>query len=272
MIPIYQDTYYTTTADTFTYSISDGEKTIFNGKAYRFPDGSDAKININHICQNHLNSELPLSVWDNNSGSVNLADAVKTFTLYNSAGTALATYEYINDWSYTATASTLSNPVNGRYAVGQYVFTSTVNNHNVRVQYNKSGNLCGEYALYYCNLKSGYDSFLLEGKVVEKKNITTFSYDKNINNNTKNRNTNRYQSNIELNWEVNTGWLDDDESQNVYDNLLTSNNVYLHKLSTGEIFPVSIMDTSVTNKQFKNERMLINYKINLKSDVKRIRK
>ena len=272
MQAIWQDTYYTANTDTLQYYITDGTNTIFSGKAYKFPDGSNISININRVCQNHLNSEIPNSVWSSNSGNVNLPDAVKTFHLFNSAGTELSAYTYINDWSYTATASTLSNPINGRYATNQYVFTSTVTSGKVKIAYAKTGTLCGDYALYYSNLKSGYDSFLLEGKVVEKKNITTYEYGKDINNNNIDRSINRYQSNIEQNWEVNTGWLTDAQSKKLYDNLLTSNNVYLHNLKTGEIIPVSIEDSSVTNKQFKNERMLINYTINLKSDNTRIRR
>lgn len=272
MIPIYKDTFYTTSASTLQYYITDGTNTIFAGKAYRYPDDTNISININRICQNHLNSEIPNSVWSSNSGNVNLPNAIKTFYLFNSAGTQLQSYDFINDWSYGTTATTLSNPVNGRYAANQYVFTSTVNSGKVKVAYAKSGNLCGDYAIYYCNLKSGWDSFLIEGKVVEKKDIEQFSYKKQINNNNIERSNTRFQSNINLNWEVNTGWLSDSESQILYDNLLTSNNVYLHNLKTGEIIPVTIQDSAVTNKQFKNERTLINYKINLKADNNRIRK
>lgn len=272
MIPIWQDTYYTTAASSMTYYITDGVNTIFSGKAYKYPDDENIKIKINRICQNHLNSEIPNSVWSSNSGNVNLPDAVKTFHLFNSAGTELSAYTFINDWSYAATASTLSNPINGRYAANQYVFTSTINSGKVKVAYAKSGNLCGDYAIYYCNLKSGWDSFLIEGKVVEGKDITTYEYGKDINNNNIERSLNRYQSNIEQNWDLSTSWLTDSQSKILYDNLLTSNNVYLHNLKTGEIIPVTIQDSAVTNKQFKNERMLINYKISLKSDNTKIRK
>lgn len=272
MIPIFKDTFYTTIANTLQYYITDGANTIFSGKAYRYPNDTNINININRICQNHLNSEIPNSVWSSNNGNVNLPEAIKTFYLFNSEGTQLQSYEFINDWSYGTTATTLSNPINGRYAANQYVFSSRVNNGKVNVAYAKSGNLCGDYAIYYSNLRGGWDSFLIEGKVIEKKDIEQFSYKKHINNNNIERSNVRFQSNINPNWEINTGWLSDSQSKILYDNLLTSNNVYLHNLKTDEIIPVTIQDLSVTNKQFKNERGLISYKINLKADNNRIRK
>ena len=84
MIPIWKDTYYTSTANTLEYYITDGTNTIFRGKSYKFPDRENIKIKINDICSNHLNSDIPLSVWSSTTaGSVTLPNAAKTFTLYN---------------------------------------------------------------------------------------------------------------------------------------------------------------------------------------------
>lgn len=278
MLTIWKDTYYTASTSILEYYITDGINTIFSGKAYAYPDTGIVKININRICQNHLNSELPYSVFSTNSGNITLSDAVKTFYLYDSNGSQLATYQFINDWSYSSSASTLSSPINGHYAPNMYCFNTTVSSNQVRVAYSRSGGNgytiadCGDYALYYSNPRNGYDSFLIKGKVVEKKSITNFNYEKDIDNATLERSRIRYQSNIEPNWEINTGWLSDVESKKVYDNILSSNCIYFHNLNTGDIWPVSITDTQVTRKEFSNERKLISYTINIKGDNSRIRK
>lgn len=272
-VPIWKDVYYTTTADTLEYQISDGNDIIFSGKAYKYPDGSNLSIKINDLCANHLQSDIPISVWLNNTGNVTVPNAIKTFTL-TSNNTTLSTYTFINDWSYkTLIGTNISRPINKKYDVGMWCFSSTVSNNNVVVNYRKSGGNgytiqgCGDYALYYCNRFSGWDSLLIEGKVIEGKDLTTFNYQKSINNNNYgDRENNRFQTNIKQNWVLNTGWLSDDESDILYDNLLSSNYIYLHKISENMVIPVHITDTSVTNKNFNNERKLINYTIRVEAD------
>lgn len=265
---IWRDTYYTKSADTFNYTITDGEKTIFSGKAYRYPDDANIKINVSKICRNHLDSIIPISIFSNNSGSIQLPNAVKTFYLYDSAGTQQASYQFCNDWSYADT-NKYSDKINAKYDTNMYCLAT---NSSYVVSYSRSGGNgynvkgCGDYALYYSNSYGGWDSFLIEGKVVESKNITNHSYRKDVDNTTINREEIRYQSDIQSNWVLNTGWLTDEESKRLYDNLLISNNVYLHNLITDKIVPVSIQDSSVTNKQFKNEKKLITYTINVKED------
>ena len=52
--PIWKDTYYTTTAATANYSILLNGGIIFSGKAVRYPDAENLKININKVCRNYL--------------------------------------------------------------------------------------------------------------------------------------------------------------------------------------------------------------------------
>ena len=114
---------------------------------------------------------------------------------------------------------------------------------------------------------------MVEGKVVEGKTIEAFNYQKAIDNNIyADRENIRYQSNIKQNWVISTGYLSDAESKIIFDNLFTTNNIYLHNLKEDKIYPVNITDTQVTYKEFLNERKLINYTINLKSDNLLIRK
>lgn len=272
MTQIYADTYYTSTADTLSYYLTDSTNIIFSGKAYKYPDGADLKVNINNICSSHLDCEIPASVWSLNTGNTTLPNAVKTFHLYNSANTELASYQFINDWSYGTYSADLGHPINNKCATGMFCFKGSVSNGNVVINHKKnSGNGytvsgCGEYAIYYSNLYGGYDSFLIEGKVVESKDMEHYGYAHSINNNNIAREKNRYQTNINLKWAVSTSWLTDEQSKVLYDNLLTSNNIYLHNLITNKIYPVHITDTTATKKEFQNERKLISYTLNLESD------
>ena len=277
---IWKDTYYTSSADTLTYYITDGVDTIFSGKAYRFPDGNDLKIKVNDICSSHLNSLLPSTVFVSNPpASTTLTDSVKDFYLYNSANTLLETFRFYNNWNTgdNSTSGVKSVLVNGRKASGMYQLYTTISNNKYVVScttgtssyYPNTG--CGEYAIYYNNLKGGWDSYLIEGKVVEGKAMTHYEYSKNVDNTSISRENNRFQTNIKPNWVINTSWVTDTESKIIYDNLLTSNDIYLHNLITGRIYPVHIVDTQVTRKTFLNEMMLINYEINLESDNIEIR-
>lgn len=281
MIPIWKDTYYTSTADTLEYYITDGSNTIFRGKSYKAPN-ANIFITLNEICSHHLNSELPNNVWSfTNNQNVTMSNEYKTFNLYNASNDALLdSFTFYNDWSYEDLDTTiLSKPINGKYVNGMFFFytriqrgtTITTTAGKTRTSgYNTA--VCGDWVLYYSNIYGGWDSFVLEGKVVEGKNIESFNYSKVINNNTINRENVRYQTNIKQNWIVNSGYLSDAESKIIFDNLLTSNNVYLHNLKEDKIYPVHITDTQATYKEFLNERKLINYTINLESDNLLIRK
>jgi len=288
MIPIWRDTYYTSTADTFEYYITDvaaSNSVIFRGKSYKAPN-ANIFIKLNDICSHHLSSELTNDLFSRDIPTgQNLTftpDKIKrTFRLYDANNTLLDTYVFSNNWDYE-TDTTVTIPINGKYNPGMYYFTTTQpSSDSITVTVTKTRTnqstytiqACGDYALYYVQSNGAWSSFAIDGKVIEGKNIDTFNYRKVINNNmVGDRENIRYQSNIKPNWAVNTGWLKDDESENLFNNLLTSNNIYLHKISENKIWPVHITDTQVTNKLFNNENKLVSYTINLESDNLLIRK
>ena len=45
--PIWKDTYYTTSSNSFIYTITADGGVIFSGKAYKMPSQANIKININ---------------------------------------------------------------------------------------------------------------------------------------------------------------------------------------------------------------------------------
>ena len=286
--PIWKDTYYTSTADTFEYYITDvaaSNSVIFRGKSYKAPN-ANIFIKLNDICSNYLSSELTNDLFSRDIPfGQNLVftpeKIIRTFRLYDANNTLLDTYVFSNNWDYE-TDTTVTIPINRKYINGMYYFITTQPaSDSIRVTVTKTRTnqntytiqACGDYALYYVQSNGAWSSFAVDGKVIEGKNIDTFNYRKVINNNKiADRENIRYQSNIKQNWSINTGWLKDDESENLFNNLLTSNNIYLHKISENKIWPVHITDTQATNKQFNNEKKLISYTINLESDNLLIRK
>ena len=286
--PIWKDTYYTSTANTFEYYITDvaaSNSVIFRGKSYKAPN-ANIFIKLNDICSNHLSSELTNDLFSNDIPTgQNIVftpkKIIRTFRLYDANNTLLNTYVFSNNWDYE-TDTTVTIPINRKYINGMYYFTTTqpasdkitVTVTKTRTNQNTyTIQACGDYALYYVQSNGAWSSFAVDGKVIEGKNMNTFNYRKVINNNKiADRENIRYQSNIKQNWSINTGWLKDDESENLFNNLLTSNNIYLHKISENKIWPVHITDTQATNKQFNNEKKLISYTINLESDNLLIRK
>ena len=286
--PIWKDTYYTSTANTFEYYITDvaaSNSIIFRGKSYKAPN-TNIFIKLNDICSNHLSSELTNDLFSSDiKNGQNIVftpeKIIRTFRLYDANNTLLNTYVFSNNWDYK-TDTTVTIPINRKYINGMYYFITTQpTSDKITVTVTKTRTnqstytiqACGDYALYYVQSNGAWSSFAVDGKVIEGKNIDTFNYRKVINNNKiTDRENIRYQSNIKQNWAINTGWLKDDESENLFNNLLTSNNIYLHKISENKIWPVHITDTQATNKQFNNEKKLISYTINLESDNLLIRK
>jgi len=72
-----------------------------------------------------------------------------------------------------------------------------------------------------------------------------------------------YHSQIITSYQLNTGWLNDQQSENLAFNLLSSNEVYLHNLCSDKVYPVVITDNTATYKTYKNNsRKFVNYQIN----------
>lgn len=131
---------------------------------------------------------------------------------------------------------------------------------------------CGDMALYYLNARGGWDSFLIEGKVIKKDNYTIYEYDRAFSNQTIDYERGRYLNEIETAYELHTGWLTDSQSAILAKNLLGSNQVYAHNLVTDKIFPVVITDTSAEYKTYKNEGKLVSYTINIVESQSKVRR
>lgn len=283
--PIWQDIYYTSTAYTvLDYAILiKGQSAIYNGRAYQRPGGNGVSINISKICQDYIKDsfrEVDFREW------VGLTYAhpgsYVEFQLVNAKnGIVLGTYGFVYDWSYETwdgNTRLVSNPINGHKASGMYDFVTNCRNVvadntmelATSVYRTAGGNYCGEVALYYKNRKGGWDSFLIEGTVTKKDEYTKYTYNRSFNNNTLEFENGTYHSQIITSYVLNTGWLNDQESDNLAFNLLSSNEVYLHNLCEDKVYPVVIKDNSATYKTYKNNsRKLVNYQINVEESQRK---
>ena len=281
--PIWQDVYYTASTTMLEYAISIQERgTIYRGRAYMRPGANGISINISKICQDYIKDSFRDVDFRTLQSAYTHLDSYVEFNLINVAtGNIINTYGFVYDWSYenwNGSNRTVSNPINGHYAPGMYNFTTNLQTSPTTgklalvtlVSERNSGNACGEIALYYKNRKGGWDAFLVEGTVTKKDEYTKYTYNRSFNNNTLEFENGTYHSQIITSYVLNTGWLNDQESDNLAFNLLSSNEVYLHNLCTDKVYPVVIKDNTATYKTYKNNsRKLVNYQINVEESQRK---
>lgn len=133
-------------------------------------------------------------------------------------------------------------------------------------------NYCGRYAVYYTGAKGGWGSFLFEGNCKRKDQVERHSINKSYSNVDPDFGEKPYISEIVPEYELNTGWLTDKQSELFVRDLMQSNQLYLHDLDTNKLFPVVITDSETTYKKFADEHKLISYKLNVKESQTKLRK
>lgn len=277
--PVYKDTFYETTASSLSYYITYNGTTIFSGRAVKMPSAQGLRININKIAQEYLSQNLT-SILNGGSTSTGTT-AMGTFNLYNAGGSKLEEYTFLYcydyDWTWTGTTGvTLSQPICDEYATGSKVLTTRINSsRNVVTTATVPAHTvgCARYNLMYVNRRGGWDTFTIRGTAKKKDNITQFLTDKSFDNNTMEFEANRYLAEIKTAFELNTHYLNDEQSENLAKNLLSSNLVYLHDLLENKIYPVIITDTSVQYQTYQqNGRKMAQYKINVQLSQSKLRR
>lgn len=273
--PIWKDTTYTSSTSALTYTINVDGSSIFSGTSVAPPDGGPIEIRLNDICENWLHTEMPdfRSFTDNTTQH---PLAFRSFVIKDSnSNTTLGTYAFLNcydqtfDW--TGQTATLSNPVNGHASSQMYLFKTDFAGGSVTTRtslgsidgYDRS--YCGEGAIYYLNRRGGYDSFLLEGYIKRTDNYERDSLLKVYNNTTIDFGERPYATKTTASWELNTGWLTDEQSKNFAWNVAGSNQIWLHDFQSGEIYPVEIEDTNVEYKEYRHGRKKVSYSVVVRS-------
>lgn len=130
-------------------------------------------------------------------------------------------------------------------------------------------NHCGNGYVIYRNRFGGWDSFLIEGNIYKYDDYNRLSavYPNN------NREKRIDRINIKNRYEINTGWLTDDEAQRFVFHLLSSPTIGFHSFEdrSSGTFPdylisVSVVNTSVEYKKFRNGKKMISYTITLEEN------
>ena len=141
---------------------------------------------------------------------------------------------------------------------------------------------CGEGFLLYKNRFGGWDSFLIEGNIYKYDEYTRLRgvHPKYPNGYGYSREKMTDRNTIKTRYEINTGWLTDEQAERLVFHLMSSTTVALRSFSdrTTSSFPynmvsVSIVDSSVEYKKFKNGKKMINYTITLEeNDTKQVQR
>ena len=141
---------------------------------------------------------------------------------------------------------------------GQKVFIDGAETYDV--------NFCGDAALYYLNSRCAFDAFLIEGLVKRTDKYTKQDYYRAYDNRSLDFGRNRFLTEIKPTWELETGWLDDEEAATLCAELLPSTMVYLHLLDEDRILPVVITDTTAEYKTYDNQKnQLVSYTISVEA-------
>lgn len=130
---------------------------------------------------------------------------------------------------------------------------------------------CYNYCVYYMNQLGGWDSLLFEGKTIQSDKLSRLSYKTNYRSMSKDYNKVDYLTTIQETWQLTTAFLNDINSDKM-EHLLSSNNVYLHDLNTGQIIPVNITNITCDHKTFKNQnRKLYSYTVEVSASQPKYR-
>lgn len=291
--PIWKDTYYTTASSAATYSIRLDGATIFSGKAVRYPNADNLKININKVCRNYLDSDIAtlLNNMPSTSTSITQDDAQRTFQLYV-GGSNVADYRFYQDYSYTqdkantGSSIVVSNPINGHFVPGMLKVRTTRTSNSSTSTVSTTGSAssstglgyttivkCTPYVLYYLNSYGGWDAFVLEGNCTKRDAYTTYQTDRVFDNTTLEFETNKYVNEIKTSYELNTGLLNDEQAANLAKNLLGSIKVYLQNIEEGWVKPVIITDSNANYQTYQgNGKKMCQYKINVTESQSKIRR
>lgn len=284
-VSCWEDAIYTYTgATSLYYNIYDENSTlIYSGMAVQRPNNGTININVSQIVRNYLNSSLPSTAFSGTSlqtGLFYLPFAVLGFSLADGKGNVLETYKFLNCWDYLTRYMFIDNvvsnfginkPVNNHSASGQYTFVSVLTKTNkvrviIGIKSSANANSCGYGALYYSNSLGGWDSFLIEGRITKKAAFTRYDIDNNYTSGTLQFGHRTINNTISESWELQTQYLDDNESKTLCEQLYGSNNVYFHDFATNTVVPVVITDTSVTYKTYKNQgKKFFMHTINIKN-------
>lgn len=244
------------------YITSTGSDTSAQTQTYSFiRDWSyDDTINYNDYSHFVLNRPVNGKVPDNFYMPIDLYDELKGDYYWNFGG------EDDYETSPTYTSSVNFYPT---YSLDTFKFYDS--SDKLMLQYEICH--CWKYAIMYLNRYGAYDIFIIDGNVSKSTDseLSSTAYGKN-----------NVFSNIKTTYKCSTDYMTDEESKRFADNVIYSPSVYLVTNNPGNsgsisdftsrLLPVSIKDTSVTYKEFRNGKALPQYNFTLEEKSRKISK
>lgn len=267
---------------------SDVEGELFNDMGY-----SDALIPYYHtelsiIYNNNSKGKAYYNSYDYNNdedlGYVNFIS--KPIIPYSNRGYVLLSfYNADNDFAYVGIRKKGTDEMyyieinidpftgyivsRGNMEVGEYeIYGSTMANQEmVKIGEFKVVDRCNRYNLHYVNAMGGYSTLPIEG--LKDKRTDSFEYNyyktRGSNQSYTDYQMHKFQTNITPKWELQTGWLNDEQSKQMY-HLFGSQKVWLEDIEEGKIYPVYITNNSVDYKTFTNNgKKKVSYTISVTS-------
>lgn len=159
-----------------------------------------------------------------------------------------------------------------------YFYGSVHNDGNMILNFNNVYrfnviNSCKQYCLYYLNERGGWDSLLVDGKVIRTDKYTNYTYSKNYSNLDKsNWGLVNYKKDVNPTWQLSTGYLLDTQADKMH-NLLGSTKAYLHDLNSNEIYSVVVNNNNCEYKTYINQgRKTFVYTIEVEASQKQERR
>lgn len=234
-------------------------------------DEKTGMVNLNDPINSHANSTQPFvfAFWNETSfpGKPNTEDK-------------FICEESTDGVTYTEKYSTYADVDRGRliqYTVGpeaskRYIAVRK-SNSTKRIIYDRS--YCGQYVLFYRNRFGGYDSFLIESNLIEKRTPNKTSWGYSIpyaygNEDVLSGNVNSYKERIDsekTTYSFNSGYLSDEQSDRFYNHLILTEEAYLYDCVEGTYIPVKITNGEVEKEVFRNGRKLNSYRVEMESLV-----
>ena len=228
-------------------------------------------VNLNAPVNGHANSTQPFvfAFWNETSfpGNPNTEDK-------------FICEESTDGVTYTEKYSTYADVDRGRliqYTIGSEATKRYVavrkSNSTKRTIYDRS--YCGQYVLFYKNRFGGYDSFLIESNLIEKRTPNKTSWGDSIpyaqgNEDVLSSNANSYKERIDsekTTYSFNSGYLSDEQSDRLYNHLILTEEAYLYDCVAGTYIPVKITNGEVEKEVFRNGRKLNSYRVEMEALV-----
>lgn len=249
-------------------------KSLYRDYAHTYKaDEKTGMVNLNDPINGHANSTQPFvfAFWNETSfpGKPNTEDK---FICEESTDGVTYTEKY-STYADVDRGRLIQYTISpGKILVNRYVAVRK-SNSTKRIVYDRS--YCGQYVLFYRNRFGGYDSFLIESNLIEKRTPNKTSWGYSIpyaqgNEGILSGNVNSYKERIDsekTTYSFNSGYLSDEQSDRFYNHLILTEEAYLYDCVEGTYIPVKITNGEVEKEVFRNGRKLNSYRVEMESLV-----